>query len=83
MMPLVLQVMGKTSAGKWSRSAGVGPSSLRCDGELPQNLKRQLAAKLHFSLSDFDDHLDNLKRCGVVDFACETETCIRCALTSR
>ena len=58
----LLQVMGKTSVGKWSRSAGVGPSSLKCDPLLPTTLKRQLAAKKHFSLSDFDDHLDNLQR---------------------
>eukprot|EP00892_Ulva_mutabilis_P001387 jgi/Ulvmu1/11249/UM073_0021.1 len=55
-------VLGKTSAGKWSRSAGVGPSSLKCDNGLPAVLKRQLAAKVHFSLHDFDDHLDNLQR---------------------
>ena len=58
-----LQVLGRTSAGKWVKSASVSASGLKCTAELSEILQRQIAGKVHHDLNDFDDHLDDLKRC--------------------
>lgn len=57
-----VQVLGRTSAGKWMKSASVSASGLKCTDELSDILKRQLAGKVHHDLNDFDDHLDDLTR---------------------
>lgn len=56
------QVLGRTSAGKWVKSASVSASGLKCTAELSEILKRQIAGKVHHDLNDFDDHLDDLER---------------------
>ena len=62
-----LQVLGRTSAGKWVKSASVSASGLKCTAELSEILQRQIAGKVHHDLSDFDDHLDDLERCATFE----------------
>lgn len=64
----------KAASDKWVRADPATASlSVAYGDKLGAVIKEQIAAKLHFKLMDFDDHLDDLSRRVQLPARCETQ----------